>query len=146
MHVVNWPVLRPVIKRKSAMISLSVVAKGGNTSDGLTHTSVGSRFSALVAKCTQMHTGEGTSARPQLWLKYQIWQVCSREGTDMDGLAKAELQSSHPYNLSSESQCILISPKTAKTGLCNEWRVELDKQSHFDCDIWQQTSQDLRVF
>lgn len=66
MHVVNWPVLRPVIKRKSAMISLSVVAKGGNTSDGLTHTSVGSRFSALVAKCTQMHTGEGTSARPQL--------------------------------------------------------------------------------
>lgn len=64
----------------------------------------------------------------------------------MDGLAKAELPSSHPYNLSSESQCILISLKTAKTDLCNEWRVELDKQSHFDCDIWQQTSQDLRDF
>lgn len=147
MHVVNWPVLRPVIKQKLAMISLSVVAKGGNTSDGLTHTSVGSRFSAgQVYTNAHRRRHKCKTTAVLLWLKYQIWQVCSREGTDMDGLAKAELPSSHPYNLSSESQCILISPKTAKTGLCNEWRVELDKQSHFDCDIWQQTSQDLRVF
>ncbi len=95
-----------------------VVPNGGNTSDGLTHTSVGSRASALGPAHKYTH------ASTQVQDHSCGLVAVERKGTCLD-LPKLNCCSVTLDNLPSESQCILISLKTAKTVSWNEWRVKV---------------------
>lgn len=100
--------------RKDRNILPSAVSDGGNTSDSLTHTSVGSWASALRAKYTQMHTSKHTSARPQLCFCDSSPKsdnlAADRKRTCLDS-PKWNLCSEPLDMLWSESQCISISLK-----------------------------------
>ncbi len=65
--VLSWTFPEPTKhSRRDKNIPPSALPNGAYTSDGLTHTSVGSLASALRAAYTQIHTRGHTSARPQL--------------------------------------------------------------------------------
>lgn len=71
--VLSWNLPEPAKQNKAVRTEInpkishgSAVANGGNTSAGLTHTSVGSQASALREVYTQIHKCKYTSARPQL--------------------------------------------------------------------------------
>lgn len=85
------------------MIPASVVSDGGNTSDGLTHTSVGSRASALGAGYTQnTHRQTHFCARPQLCScdsNLKSDNLAAERKRDMPGLIKTELLFRHPGQL-----------------------------------------------